>query len=141
LFIQDSDERMEQLYSQLVPFGIKCQIIQTGDKPKKVKKLDPRAIPGVIVGYGPSTKQHRVLALPGAAPHRVYIERHVIVNAGHFQEYFTRSTAVAEVSRIHEHLYRMDVLNCARVHNVLFPHTLRPYQCVLHVRMRYLIHS
>lgn len=40
-------ERMERLYKQLVPFGICCSIIQTGEKPKQVKGLDARAIPVV----------------------------------------------------------------------------------------------
>jgi hypothetical protein len=33
IYIQDNEERMQRLYAQLVPFGIRCSIIQTGDKP------------------------------------------------------------------------------------------------------------
>jgi hypothetical protein len=57
LYIQDSDKRLERLYRQFVPFGIGCNIIQTGDKPQQVKKLDPRPVPGITVGYGRSAKQ------------------------------------------------------------------------------------
>ena len=99
LYLRDSAERMERLYKQLVPFGIKCSIILTGDKPRDIKKLDPRSIPGLIVGHGPSTKQYRVMALRDDIPYRVYIVRHVIVNARHFQEYATRNETVPEVQR------------------------------------------
>jgi transposase InsO family protein len=63
LYVQDSDERMERLYRQLVPFGVCCNIVQTGPKPQEVKKLDPRSVPGIIVGMGTSTKHYRVMIL------------------------------------------------------------------------------
>lgn len=104
LYLQDSAQRMDRLYRQLVPFGICCSIIQTGDKPKGIKKLDPRAVPGIVVGYGPCSKQYRVMALHQNMPFKVYTDRHLIVNASHFKEYFTRTATVPELApfrRVH----------------------------------------
>jgi hypothetical protein len=61
------------------------------------------------------------MTLHSATPYKVYILRHVVVNAGHFQECFARSTAVPDVHRFDEGLHCMDVLNCARVHNDTVP--------------------
>jgi hypothetical protein len=99
LYVQDSEERMQRLYKQLVPFGIRCSIIQTGEKPSKVKKLDPRSIPGLIVGLGPSTRQYRVLALNSTTLYKVHIVRHVVINSQHYTEYFARSAVLNEVKR------------------------------------------
>jgi hypothetical protein len=123
LYVQDSDERMERLYRQLVPFGIYCSIIQTGEKPQQVKKLDPRSIPGVIVGYGPSTKQYRVMALLPGVQYKVYIVRHILVNAEHFREYVGRTCVVPEVSRFAT-VHCVDVLSCESVRAVPIPDTV-----------------
>jgi hypothetical protein len=96
LYVQDSDERMARLYQHLVPFGICCTIIQTGHQ--QVKKLDPRSVPGIIVGYGPSTKHYRVLVLHSQS-YKVYIVRHLIIRARHFNEYFARTGIVPEMDR------------------------------------------
>jgi hypothetical protein len=48
------------------------------------KKLDPRSVPGKIMGYGPRTKQYRVLVLQ-SQQYKVYEVRHIIVNAGYFR--------------------------------------------------------
>lgn len=114
LYLNDSDERVKRLYEQLVPFGIQCNIIQTGDKPKDVKKLDPRAVPGLVVGYGPSTKQYRVVALIPQAPFKVYIVRHIIVNGRHFQEYFSRTQTPSDL-RHYTGVYCTDILTESRV--------------------------
>jgi hypothetical protein len=73
LYMQDSPERMARLYHQLVPFGILCNIVQTGNKPKQVKKLDPRSVPGLIAGMGPSTQQYRVMVMSDSVPYRVHM--------------------------------------------------------------------
>jgi hypothetical protein len=99
LYMDESVERMQRLYAQLVPFGIRCNIILTGDKPQKVKKLDLRSVPGIVLGMGPSTKQYRVLLADANKKAEVHIVRHIIVNARHFQEYFSRSDVVPEVQR------------------------------------------
>lgn len=99
LFMHECAERMQRLYQQLVPFGICCSIVQTGDKPTQVKKLDARSIPGMILGMGPSTKQYRVMVLNHTSPYKVYIVRHVIVNAQHYKEYFSRSEMLPELRR------------------------------------------
>jgi hypothetical protein len=64
-----------------------------------VKKLDPRSVSGVVLGMGPSTKQYRVLLADANKKAEVHIVRHIIVNARHFQEYFSRSDVVSEVQR------------------------------------------
>jgi hypothetical protein len=120
LYLGESDERMSRLYTQLVPFGICCHIIQTGDKPKQVKKLDQRSVPGIIVGYGPSTKQYRVLALHSTMPYKVFIVRHVIINSAHFNEYFSRTSVVPEIRRFAS-VHFVDVLNGERVSHVSVP--------------------
>jgi hypothetical protein len=101
LYIQDNEERMQRLYKLLVPFGIRCSIIQTGAKPTHVKKLDSRSIPGLglIVGLGPSTRQYRVMALNQTLQYKVYIVRHVVVNAQHYTELFARSAMLEELKR------------------------------------------
>jgi hypothetical protein len=112
--MQDSDEHMERLYCQFVPFGIGCNIIQTGDKPQQVKKLDPPAVPGVIVGYGPSTKQYRVMALHQGMEYKLHVFRHVIVNANHLQEYFAR-TEIPPALQVFTSVHCMHVLNTVSV--------------------------
>jgi hypothetical protein len=94
--MQDSDERMERLYRQLVPFGVCCNIVQTNAKPQEVKKLDPRSVPGIIVGMGTSTKHYRVMVL-GTTVYKIHIARHVVTNAQHFAEYFSRTCVVPEL--------------------------------------------
>jgi hypothetical protein len=79
-----------------------------------VKKLDPRAVPGIIVGYRPSTKQYRVMALHPDMKYKVYIARQVIVNASHFQECFS-STAVSQVLQAFASVHCMDVLDAVSV--------------------------
>jgi hypothetical protein len=115
LYVQDSDERMARLYQQLVLFGICCSIIQTGHKPQQVKKLDPRSVPGIIVGYGPSTKQYRVLVLHSQS-YKVYIVRHFIFSARHFREYFARP-GVPEMDRFSA-VRGTTVLTCESVHSL-----------------------
>jgi hypothetical protein len=88
--------------------------LKTGAKPQQVKKLDPRAVPGIIVGYGPSTKQYRVMALHPGMKYKVYIVRHVVVNTSHFQEYFSR-TAAPPVLQAFTSVHCMDVLNAVSV--------------------------
>jgi hypothetical protein len=65
LYVQDSDERMVRLHLQFVPFGICCSVVQTGHKPQQVKMLDPRSVPGIIVGYThdyPRTEHETILS-------------------------------------------------------------------------------
>jgi hypothetical protein len=119
LYVQDSDERMARLYQQLVPFGICCSIIQTGHKPQQVRKLDPGSVPGIIVGYGPSTKQYRVMVLQ-SQQYKVYIVRHLIVNAGHFSEYFARTGIVPEMDRFSA-VRGTNVLTCESVRSLPAP--------------------
>jgi hypothetical protein len=62
------------------------------------------------------------MAFNSPAPNKVYIVRHVIVNAGHFQEYFApRSTAVPEVHHLGGSVLCMDILNCERVTTATVP--------------------
>jgi hypothetical protein len=119
LYVQDSDERMARLYQQLVPFGICCSIIQTWHKPQQVRKLDPRSVPGIIVGYGPSTKQYKVMVLQ-SQQYKVYIIRHLIVSARHFSEYFARTGTVPEMDRFSA-VHSTDVLTCESVRLVPTP--------------------
>jgi hypothetical protein len=105
---------MERLYRQFLPLNIGCSITQTGDKPQQVQKLDPRAVPDIIVGYGPSTKQYRVMALHPAMKYKIHIVRHVTVNASHFQEYFSRNVA-PPVLQAFASVHCMDVLNAVSV--------------------------
>ncbi len=124
LYMKDSPERMTRLYHQLVPFGILCNIVQTGDKPKQVKKLDSRSVPGIIVGMGPSTQQYRVMVLRDSAPYRVHIVRHIVLNAAHYTEYFA-SDAVLPILKQYQSVNCVSVLNfeqgisltSAHVHN------------------------
>lgn len=114
LYMKDSAERMERLYQQLVPFGIQCNIIQTGDKPQKVKKLDPRSVSGIIVGLGPSTKQYRVMVLNENVPYRVYIVRHIVINAAHYTEYCERDAVLPAMKRFCA-VHFVDVLSFERI--------------------------
>jgi hypothetical protein len=110
LFMKDSPERMARLYHQLIPFGILCNIVQTVDKPKQVKKLDPRSVPGIIVSMRPSTHQYRVKVVSDSGPYRVHIVRHVVINAAHYTEYFARKSVLPFLKRCHS-VHWVSVLN------------------------------
>jgi hypothetical protein len=70
--------------------------VQTGAKPQEVKKLDPRSVPGIIVGMDTSKKHYRVMVL-GNKVYKVHIVRHVVINAEHFAEYFSRTCVVPDL--------------------------------------------
>jgi hypothetical protein len=120
LYIKDSADRMQRLYQQLVPFGICCSIIKTGEKPAQVKKLDNRSVPGLIVGLGPSTRQYRVLALNPSTHYNVHIVRHVVINAQHYAEYFARS-AILEAMKRYVRVQTLNVLCAESVTHVVVP--------------------
>jgi hypothetical protein len=110
LYMQDSPERMARLYHQLVPFGILCNIMQSGDKPKQVEKLYPRSVPGLIVSMGPSTQQYRVMVISDSVPYRVHIVRHIVINAAHYTEYFARNTVLPALKQ-YQKVHWVSVLN------------------------------
>jgi hypothetical protein len=110
LYMQDSPERMARLYHQLVPFGILCNIVQTGDNPKQVRKLDPRSVPGLITGMGPSTQQYRVMVMNDFVPYWVHIVRHIVITAAHYTEYYARNTVLPALKQ-YQKVHWVSVLN------------------------------
>jgi hypothetical protein len=95
-------------------------VVASFKQPSKVKKLDPRSVPGTIVRIGPSTKQYRVPVLHHNIPYKVHIVRHVLVSAQNIQKYFERSAVLPELSRFVSALV-LDVLRAKRVQPSTMP--------------------
>lgn len=89
LYLHETEDRLNRLYAQLVPLGIKCSVVDIKHK----QKLDQRAYPGFVIGYGPSTQQYRVIVEQENGTYRHMLVRHATITGEHHKEYFARMTS------------------------------------------------
>jgi hypothetical protein len=87
-YMQDSPERLQRLYDQLILFGTLCKVTLTDEH---LPKLAPRSTPAVVVGTGPSTSHYRVVLLTETKL-KVSVVRHITVSTAQQHEILTRTT-------------------------------------------------
>jgi hypothetical protein len=86
--MQDSPERLQRLYDQLIPFGTLCNVALTDEH---LTKLAPRSTPADEAGTGPSTSRYRVVLIKETKL-KVSVVRHITVSTARQHEILTRTT-------------------------------------------------
>ncbi len=74
---------MMQLYKQLLPWGIRVYVYKRG---QHLRKLEVRAIPGYLMGYGAGSGLHRVFLGAGNAT-RVGLFRYCVLTTQAIADY------------------------------------------------------